>query len=96
MSRPAPKIILEHIDKKTYRSEQVLAATAIWAVFYQGQPFNLKSSNALTNFPGPKYKKTSFSNEGHAHNLAKKLNELFNTQDFDVRILLGGEVVTKQ
>jgi len=96
MSRPAPRIILEHINKKTYRSEQVLAASAIWAVFYQGQPFNLKSSNALTNFPGPKYKKTSFSNEGHAHNLAKKLNDLFNTNDFDVRKLSDGEVVTKQ
>lgn len=96
MSRPAPKILLEHINKKTYRSEQVLAAEAIWAVFYQGQPFNLKSSNALTNFPGPKYKKTSFSNEGHAHNLAKKLNEMFNTTDFDVRKLSNGEVVTKQ
>lgn len=96
MSRPAPKILLEYINKKTYRSEQVLEASAIWAVFYQGQPFNLKSSNALTNFPGPKYKKTSFSNEGHAHNLAKKLNELFNTSDFDVRKLTDGEVVTKR
>lgn len=96
MSRPAPKVLLENINKKTYRSEQVLAANAIWAVFYQGQPFNLKSSNALTNFPGPKYKKTSFSNEGHAHNLAKKLNEMFNTNDFDVRKLTDGEIVTKQ
>jgi hypothetical protein len=96
MSRPAPTILLENIDKKTYKSEQVLAANAIWAVFYQGQPFNLKSSNALTNFPGPKYKKTSFSNEGHAHNLAKKLNQMFNTTEFDVRKLTDGEVVTKE
>ena len=96
MSRPAPTILLENIDKKTYRSEQVLAANAIWAVFYQGQPFNLKSSNALTNFPGPKYKKTSFSNEGHAHNLAKKQNQMFNTTEFDVRKLTDGEVVTKE
>ena len=96
MSRPSPKILLEHINKKTYRSEQVLAASAIWAVFYQGQPFNLKSSNALTNFPGPKYKKTSFSNEGHAHNLAKKINDMFNTTDFDVRKLTSGEIVQKK
>jgi hypothetical protein len=96
MSRPAPTVLLENIDKKTYRSEQVLAANAIWAVFYQGQPFNLKSSNALTNFPGPKYKKTSFSNEGHAHNLAKKLNQMFNTTEFDVRKLIDGEVVKKE
>jgi hypothetical protein len=96
MSRPAPTVLLESINKKTYRSEQVLEATAIWAVFYQGSPFNLKSSNAISNFPGPKYKKTSFSNEGHAHNLAKKLNQLFNTDDFDVRKLTDGDVVTKK
>lgn len=95
MSRPSPTILLEYINKKTYRSEQVLASSAIWAVFYQGQPFNLKSSNALTNSPGPKYKKTSFSNEGHAHNLAKKLNQLFNTDEFDVRKLTGGDIVEK-
>ena len=28
MSRPKPKILLEHIDKKTYKSDQVLAADA--------------------------------------------------------------------
>lgn len=96
MSRPKPKIILEHIDKKTYKSEQVLGADAIWAVFYQGQPFNLKSSNVLTNYPGPKYKKTSFSNPGHAHNLAKKLNEMFNCTDFTVYKLTSGEEVEEE
>jgi hypothetical protein len=34
--------------------------------------------------PGPKYKKTSFSNPGHAHNLAKKLNLQFDTEAFNV------------
>ena len=91
MSRPKPKILLEHIDKKTYRAEQILDAEAIWAVFYQDKPFNLKSSNALTNYPGPKYKKTSFSNPGHAHNLAKKLNSTFNCNDFSVYMLSEGE-----
>ena len=95
MSRPKPTIILEHIDKKNYRAEQVLDAEAIWAVFYKGKPFNLKSSNALTNHPGPKYKKTSFSNPGHAHNLAKKLNDLFNSEDFAVYKLTQGELVVE-
>ena len=93
MSRPKPKILLEFVNKKNYRSEQVLDADAIWAVFYQGKPFNLKSANALTNYPGPKYKKTSFSNPGHAHNLAKKMNEMFSTSDFVVIKLTSGEVV---
>jgi len=93
MSRPKPKILLEFTNKKTYRSEQVLDAEAIWAVFYQGKPFNLKSSNALTNYPGPKYKKTSFSNPGHAHNLVKKMNDMLNNTDFCVVRLTTGEVV---
>ena len=96
MSRPKPTVILEHTDNKTYKSEQILEAEAIWAVFYKGKPFNLKSANALTNYPGPKYKKTSFSNPGHAHNLAKKLNDLFNTDQFQVYQLTGGKLVTEE
>jgi len=95
MSRPKPKVLLEHIDKKTYKSEQVLDAEAIWAVFYQEQPFNLKSANMLTSYPGPKYKKVSFSNPGHALNLAKKLNTLFNTDEFKVVKLTQGEEVSE-
>lgn len=93
MSRPKPKVILEHVNNKTYKSDQVLEADAIWAVFYKGKPFNLKSSNALTNYPGPKYKKVSFSNPGHAHNLAKKLNSTFKCKDFAVFKLTSGEQI---
>jgi|TARA_X000001036_G_C20621232_1_gene783155 hypothetical protein len=93
MSRPKPTVVLEHVNKKTYKSEQVLDAEAIWAVFFKDKPFNLKSSNVLTNYPGPKYKKVSFSNPGHAHNLAKKLNDLFNCEDFSVVKLTAGETV---
>jgi len=95
MSRPKPTVLLEFVNKKTYRSEQILDAEAIWAVFYQGKPFNLRSSNMLTNYPGPKYKKTSFSNPGHAHNLAKKLNDMFNCSDFTVVVLSDGEEITE-
>jgi len=91
MSRPKPTVILEHIDNKTYKCDQILDAEAIWAVFYQDKPFNLKSFNALTNYPGPKYKKTSFSNPGHAINLAKKLNEEFKSDKFRVFKLSQGE-----
>lgn len=96
MSRPKPTVILEHINNKTYKSEQVLEADAIWAVFYKGKPFNLKSANALTNYPGPKYKKVSFSNPGHAHNLANKLNDMFKSKDFAVYKLTTGEVVDEE
>jgi hypothetical protein len=90
MSRPKPNIILEVINKKTYKSDQILESEAIWAVFYQGRPFNLKSQSSLSNYSGSKYKKVSFSNPGHAHNLAKKLNSLFNSTEFSVYKLTTG------
>ena len=93
MSRPKPYVSLEYINSTTYKCEQVLDAEAIWAVFYKEKPFNLKTSNNLTNYPGPKYKKTSFSNPGHALNLAKRLNKMFRSTDFAVYKLTSGERV---
>ena len=95
MSRPKPTILLEFTDRKSYKSEQVLAAEGIWAVFYKNKPFNLKSANMLNNYQGPKYKKVSFSNPGHAFNLAKKLNTMFNTEHFTVVKLTEGETVSE-
>ena len=93
MSRPKPKVLLEHVNRKTYKAEQVLESEAIWAVFYKNEPFNLKSFNSLTSYPGPKYKKVSFSNPGHAINLAKKLNLTFGTEDFQVVKLTSGTII---
>lgn len=96
MSRPKPNIILDYTDPKTYKSEQVLEAEAIYAVFYDGKPINLRSLNSLVNYPGPKYKKVSFSNPGHAFNLAEKLNKLFKTDRFQVFELTGGNPITEK
>lgn len=93
MSRPKPKVMLENTDRQTYKTEQVLASEGIWAVFFNGQPINLKIGNMLTQFPGPKYKKTSFSNPGHAINLARKLNNQFRTDKFSVVLLRQGEQI---
>ena len=93
MSRPKPRVLIEQTDKQTYKTEQVLASEGVWAVFYQNKPINLKTSNLLTQYPGPKYKKVSFSNPGHAINLARKLNAQFRTQDFTVVLLSQGETV---
>ena len=93
MSRPKPIVLLEHVNKNTYKSEQVLNSEGIWAVFFDNKPINLKSMNVLISYPGPKYKKVSFSNPGHAINLAKKLNSFFKTDKFSVVILKQGEQV---
>jgi hypothetical protein len=93
MSRPKPEVLVEITDRSTYKTEQVLAARGIWAVFFDGQPINLKTSNLLVQYPGPKYKKVSFSNQGHAVNLVKKLNTQFKTDKFSVMLLTQGQQI---
>ena len=96
MSRPKPTVLLEAVNKNTYKAEQVLEADAIYSVFYQGKPINLRTLNILVSYPGPKYKKVSFSNSGHAFNLAERLNKIFQTEDFQVYMLTHGELVTEE
>jgi len=93
MSRPKPKVLVEQTDKQTYKTEQVLDATGIYAVFYDAKPINLKTHNMLVQYPGPKYKKVSFSNPGHAINLARKLNTQFKTDRFSVVLLTQGQQI---
>lgn len=95
MARPKPTILLESLDKKTYRAEQVLQAEAVYAVFYQGKAINLRSLNKLVSYPGPKYKKVSFANKGSAFNLADKLNALFETDEFEVYVLDKGDKIVE-
>ena len=95
MSRPKPTILLEAVNRTSYKAEQVLQADAIYSVFYQGTPINLRTLNVLVSYPGPKYKKVSFSNPGHAFNLAARLNKIFDTQEFCVVKLTQGDVVTE-
>ena len=93
MSRPKPTVLLEYVNKINYKSDQVLSSDGIWAVFHNDRPINLKSHNILLHYPGPKYKKVSFSNSGHAINLCKKLNALFKTDKFTVVLMKQGEQI---
>lgn len=93
MSRPKPDVLLESVDKKTYISEQVLSSQGIWAVYYNGNPINLRNQNLLISYPGPRYKKTAFANPGHAINLAKKLNTHHRTDKFTVVLLNKGDTI---
>ena len=93
MSRPKPLVLVELTNKTNYKTEQVLASEGVWAVFYDNKPINLKTSNLLVQYPGPKYKKVSFSNPGHAKNLARKLNTQFKTEKFIVVLLKSGDKI---
>ena len=95
MARPKPTIVLENINSKTYKAEQILEAEAIYAVFYQNKPINLRTLSHLVSYPGPKYKKVSFSNSGHAFNLAERLNKMFKTTEFAVFKLTSGVPCTE-
>jgi hypothetical protein len=95
MSRPKPTILLQAIDPKSYKAEQVLASDAIYAVFFDGRPVNLRTLNTVID-EGMKYRKISFSNPGHAFNLCEKLSKLFRTDKFAVVKLVSGEAITEQ
>ena len=73
-----------------------MQAEAIYAVFYENKPINLKTINSLKNDPAPKYGKSAFGNAGHAFNLAEKLNKLFKTNKFKVIKLTQGEVIDEK
>lgn len=96
MSRPKPTILLTITDKRTYETEQILQAKAIYAVVYEGQPINLRYlQHPLMGEKGAKYKKVSYSNPGHAFNQADRLNALFKTDKFAVVKYTVGEVIER-
>ena len=95
MARPKPVIISEIVDQKTYKSEQILEAEAVYSVFYDGNAINLRIINTLVSYPGPKYKKCNFSTAASALNLAERLNKKFKTDKFTVHKLEKGEVYTR-
>lgn len=95
MARPGSKVLLEHTDS-SYRKEQILEADAIYAVFYQGQPFNLKSFSSIRDDSSIKYKKTSFSNPAHCIRLAERLNQLFKTDEFVAVKMTDGSKLEKE
>ena len=95
MSRPKPKILLNYTHPTTFKSDQILEADGIYAVFYKNKPINLRSLNNLMNFSGLKYRKSSFANGGHAFNLCNKLNNLFKTNDFAVVLLTAGQKINE-
>lgn len=93
MARPKPKVLLEIVNKKTYVSEQVLEADAIYAVFYDNRPINIRTINLVKEYIGAKYKKMSFSNSGNAFALVNKLNKTFKTDKFTVVKFTVGETI---
>lgn len=86
MSRPKPKVIMEKIDKN-YEKYEVVEINDIYAVFYEGKMINLRTNNIASPNNSLKYKKTIFTEYNKAEKMAKNLNEIFNTDKFEVKNL---------
>lgn len=84
MARHRPHVLLEDIDSSSETSLQVIEIEQLFIVVYKGKPINLRLVNLLSDYPGPKYRRTVYTQEGYAANLAKKLNERFDCNDFSV------------
>jgi hypothetical protein len=70
MSRPKPNVLIEHTNKSTYKTEQVLASEGVWAVFYDSQTYQSKNIKHVGPVPRTQVQKSvSSSNPGHAKNL---------------------------
>ena len=86
MSRPRPKILLEHdLDNLII---QVLAAEKLWAVVYKGEPITLRKLSWAVDGEHKKYMRNSFTNQANCQNLADRLNHWFKTTDFTVKRVL--------
>lgn len=95
MARPKPQTILTHTDKD-FQVQEILFADGIYAVFYDGQPINIKKKTHISSPKPAKYQKSSFSNPGHAFNLAEKLNSIFKTDKFKVFLLEQGIMIDEK
>ena len=92
MSRPAPTILADTYVGATLKRLQIAPAAGIWAVTYKGAPFTLISMWDDSRFDQlRKYPKTVFTSSGHAENLARKLNNWFKTDQFDIALLTTKE-----
>jgi hypothetical protein len=89
MARPVPVTLLESYNEETDTMLQVNEAEGYFALFYKGAPINL--CNALKweelgeTGKGPKkYVRCQWPQSGHAFSKARKLNKLYDTDEFTV------------
>ena len=98
MSRPAATTIISQYDAESDTLVEICEGETpgYFAVMYLGRSFQLrKKSNAQTGYPPlTKYGKVCFPSHAHAKNLAQRLNDRFNTQDFTVIETTTGRTIT--
>lgn len=88
---------MQELDDFTGKALQVCEADAVYAVTYMGRPISIRTYlNIEISYPGPKYVKSTYTNSGHAFNLAERLNEKFKTNQFNVMLMEPKRVITEK
>jgi len=95
MSRPKPTVLISKKELDSYKIEEILDAEGVYAVFYKGSPISIKWGSEFVDDMQPKYRKTFFPSAAHAYNLADRLNEKFETSDFEVFKLDSGTKMSR-
>lgn len=93
MSRPKPRVLLDHTDQR-WRKLEVITGQGLFVVTYRGQVVGVRTQDMLRNGPF-KYARTTFVNAAHAYRLARRLNKLFHTEDFAVMWCRSGMPLTE-
>ena len=83
MARPSPNILKTH-ELKDGSTWDITQADSQYVVTYQGRPCGVRQHIHTLNHQGFKYQKLSYTNLGNALAQVKRLNDKFNTTDFDV------------
>lgn len=81
MPRPEPKIITAQ-QNTTGEHWQILATDSMYVITYQGQPVNIRTELHKLGYVERKYQKCAYANEGNCRAQVRKLNEIFDCEDF--------------
>jgi hypothetical protein len=85
MARPHAKILATITDEDLI-THSVLKTPGYWYLTYQGTAVGIKTENWLGI--NAKYPRTGFNNSSHAYRMRDRLNQLFNTTDFEIKEII--------
>lgn len=83
MSRPEPLILLAIDDD--VKITEIIDSLGLWIIYYRDQPISIRTKNVTSRGITLKYPRCAYGNSAHAYRLCRKLNKMFDTQDFWVR-----------
>jgi hypothetical protein len=81
MARPSARVI-KTIVTATGTQLDLLEAEDCYVIVYKRKPVNIRHLSAGLGKDRRKYMKLSFTNEGNAHAQVRRLNKLFDCEDF--------------